>query len=107
VLVCVDPVESTVDEAVAAGAQLLVAHHPLLLKGVHGVGTDTHKGRLVHRMVRAGLACMIHGVVPAWFTRTGSATVKRLYGEMRDRQPNFRSEAAAFLTPQWQPEYEI
>ncbi|EWC63855.1 hypothetical protein YbgI [Actinokineospora spheciospongiae] len=55
-LVCVDPVESTVDEAVELGAQLLVAHHPLLLKGVHGVGADTPKGRLVHRMVRAGVA---------------------------------------------------
>ncbi|WP_156753923.1 Nif3-like dinuclear metal center hexameric protein [Actinokineospora pegani] len=55
-LLCVDPVESIVDEAVERGAQLIVAHHPLLLKGVHGVGTDTHKGRLVHRMVRAGIA---------------------------------------------------
>ena len=27
VLFCVDPVEATVDEAVQAGAQLLVAHH--------------------------------------------------------------------------------
>ncbi|HVK21915.1 MAG TPA: Nif3-like dinuclear metal center hexameric protein [Actinokineospora sp.] len=54
--VCVDVVESTVDEAIAAGAQLIVAHHPLLLRGVHGVGTDTPKGSLVHRMVRAGVA---------------------------------------------------
>jgi dinuclear metal center YbgI/SA1388 family protein len=57
VLVCVDVVEETVDEAVELGAQLIVAHHPLLLRGVHGVGTDTVKGRLVHRMIRAGIAC--------------------------------------------------
>jgi len=55
VLVCVDPVEETVEEAVDLGAQLIVAHHPLLLRGVHGVATDTAKGRLVHRMVRAGI----------------------------------------------------
>jgi len=84
----------------------------LLLKHPREVGETYAEHWLVASrfgllMVRAGLACMIHGVVPAWFTRTGSATVKRLYGEMRDRQPNFRSEAAAFLTPQWQPEYEI
>ena len=36
-------------------------------------------------MVRSGLACMIHGIVPALFTRTGSSMVKRLYGEMRAR----------------------
>ncbi|MTD58111.1 Nif3-like dinuclear metal center hexameric protein [Amycolatopsis pithecellobii] len=56
VLVCVDPVEATVDEAIERGAQLIVAHHPLLLRGVHGVPADTTKGRLVHRMIRAGIA---------------------------------------------------
>jgi dinuclear metal center YbgI/SA1388 family protein len=56
VLVCVDPVEETVGEAIELGAELIVAHHPLLLRSVHGVGTDTAKGRLVHRMVRGGVA---------------------------------------------------
>lgn len=53
---CVDPVSSTVDEAIGAGAQLLVAHHPLLLRGVHGVPANTPKGSLVHRSIRAGVA---------------------------------------------------
>jgi dinuclear metal center YbgI/SA1388 family protein len=56
VLVCVDPIESTVDEAIAGEAQLIIAHHPLLLRGVHGVPADTPKGGLVHRMIRAGCA---------------------------------------------------
>ncbi|SDZ38039.1 dinuclear metal center protein, YbgI/SA1388 family [Amycolatopsis xylanica] len=56
VLVCVDPVDETVDEAVELGARLIVAHHPLMLRGVHGVAADTTKGRLVHRMIRAGIA---------------------------------------------------
>ncbi|GAA2972538.1 Nif3-like dinuclear metal center hexameric protein [Actinokineospora diospyrosa] len=56
VLVCVDPTSSTVEEAVAAGAQLIVAHHPLLLKGVHGVPADTPKGSLVHQLIRNGIA---------------------------------------------------
>ena len=38
----------------AAGADLLVTHHPLLLTPVHGVPADDPKGRLVHRLVRAG-----------------------------------------------------
>ena len=41
VLVCVDPVESTVDEALELDCELIVAHHPLLLRGVHGVPADT------------------------------------------------------------------
>lgn len=56
ILVAVDPVPDTVDEALETGAQLLLAHHPLLLRGVHGVGADTPKGALVHRLVRAGAA---------------------------------------------------
>jgi len=56
VLVAVDPVPATVDEALRTGAQLLVTHHPLLLRGVHGVGADTPKGALVHRLVRGGAA---------------------------------------------------
>ncbi len=56
VLFAVDPVPETVDEAVGTGAQLLVTHHPLLLRGVHGVGADSPKGALVHRLVRGGTA---------------------------------------------------
>ncbi|MCW2717610.1 Nif3-like dinuclear metal center hexameric protein [Pseudonocardia sp.] len=54
VLVAVDPVPETVEEA--ADDQLLVTHHPLLLRGVHGVGADTPKGALVHRLIRNGTA---------------------------------------------------
>jgi dinuclear metal center YbgI/SA1388 family protein len=56
VLVAVDPVPATVDEALDTGAQLLLTHHPLLLRGVHGVGADTPKGALIHRLVRGGAA---------------------------------------------------
>jgi dinuclear metal center YbgI/SA1388 family protein len=54
ILICVDPVESTVDEALSINAQLVIAHHPLLLRGVHGVPASTPKGGLVHRLIRAG-----------------------------------------------------
>ncbi|MFC0114180.1 Nif3-like dinuclear metal center hexameric protein [Kibdelosporangium aridum] len=56
VLFCVDPTESTVDEAMEIGAQMIVAHHPLLLRGVHGVPANTPKGSLVHKLIRAGIA---------------------------------------------------
>lgn len=56
VLVAVDATPSTVDEAIDGGAGLLVVHHPLLLRGVHGVGADTPKGALIHRLIRAGVA---------------------------------------------------
>ncbi|WP_232837109.1 Nif3-like dinuclear metal center hexameric protein [Lentzea terrae] len=59
ILVCVDPTQSTVDEAVELGAQLVLAHHPLLLRGVNGVPADDPKGALVHKLIRnrAALYC--------------------------------------------------
>lgn len=56
VLFAVDPVAAVADEAVEWGADLVVTHHPLFLRGVHGVPATTPKGRLVHRLVRNGVA---------------------------------------------------
>lgn len=56
ILLAVDPTEAVVGEALEWGAQLVVAHHPLMLRGVHGVPATTAKGRLVHRLVRGGCA---------------------------------------------------
>jgi dinuclear metal center YbgI/SA1388 family protein len=54
-LFVVDCVPETVDEAVAVGAELIVAHHPLLLRGVSSVAPTTYKGRIVHRLIRADI----------------------------------------------------
>jgi dinuclear metal center YbgI/SA1388 family protein len=59
VVLAVDPVAGVVDEAIEAGAQLLVVHHPLLLRGVHSVAATTAKGRLLHRLIRAGCALYV------------------------------------------------
>ncbi len=56
VLFAVDVTEAVVEEAVTWGAQALVAHHPLLLRGVDSVAADRPKGALIHRLVRAGCA---------------------------------------------------
>lgn len=56
VLLAVDCVPATVTEAIDNGAGLLLTHHPLLLSGIRSVTTDTAKGALLHRMIRAGVA---------------------------------------------------
>ena len=56
VLLAVDPVDPVGEEALAWGADLIVTHHPLFLRGVHGVAATTAKGRLVHRLVSSGVA---------------------------------------------------
>jgi dinuclear metal center YbgI/SA1388 family protein len=59
VLFAVDPVAAVVDEALGWGAQLLVTHHPLFLRPVHGVPATTAKGRLVHRLISGGCALLV------------------------------------------------
>jgi hypothetical protein len=59
------------------------------------------------RMIAGGLACLVHGIVPSLFTRTGSNTVKSLYGTMKSRQPAYQARPPAFTEPEWQLEYEI
>ena len=54
ILLAVDPVEAVAEEAIELGAGLLVCHHPLFLKGVHGFAATTPKGRTVHRLTTAG-----------------------------------------------------
>ncbi|MPZ93831.1 MAG: Nif3-like dinuclear metal center hexameric protein [Propionibacteriales bacterium] len=59
VLFAVDPVHAVADEAVGWGADLLVTHHPLLLKPVHGVAAIDPKGRVVHCLLTNGVALQV------------------------------------------------
>ena len=56
VAVCVDVTDAVVDWAIDRGAGMIVAHHPLLLRGVDSVAADTTKGRVIHRLIRSGVA---------------------------------------------------
>jgi dinuclear metal center YbgI/SA1388 family protein len=59
VLCVVDCVPETVDQALATGADLIVAHHPLLLKPVSSIAPDTYKGRIIHRLIRGDVALYV------------------------------------------------
>jgi dinuclear metal center YbgI/SA1388 family protein len=56
ILFAVDPVAAVADEALVWDADLVVTHHPLFLRPVHGVPATTPKGRLVHRFIAGGVA---------------------------------------------------
>lgn len=51
-----DCTERTARAAIEAGAQLLVVHHPFLLRGVNSVAADTPKGQVLHQLIRNGVA---------------------------------------------------
>ncbi|MET4136822.1 Nif3-like dinuclear metal center hexameric protein [Pseudarthrobacter sp. PvP090] len=54
ILFAVDPTLEVIEEAIEFGAELLITHHPLLLKGVTSVAATTAKGRAVHRLIESG-----------------------------------------------------
>jgi dinuclear metal center YbgI/SA1388 family protein len=55
----VDPTLAVIEEAREHGADLLVTHHPLLLRGVHSVATTTAKGASVTSLVTGGVALYV------------------------------------------------
>lgn len=58
VLFAVDPTLAVAEEAAAWGADLLVVHHPLFLKPVHGFAATTPKGRTLATLAHAGCALL-------------------------------------------------
>lgn len=58
ILLAVDPVTATVEEALEWGADLMITHHPLMLRGVHTVSEDTAKGALVSKLIRGNCALL-------------------------------------------------
>jgi dinuclear metal center YbgI/SA1388 family protein len=54
ILLAVDPVQVVADEAVDAGADLVITHHPLYLRGTSSVAATTPKGRVVHTLLTHG-----------------------------------------------------
>ncbi|MDO9457426.1 Nif3-like dinuclear metal center hexameric protein [Nocardioides sp.] len=58
VMLAVDATAEVAAEAAEWGADLLVVHHPLFLKGVHGFAATTPKGRTLSTLVGAGCALL-------------------------------------------------
>ncbi|MEZ0580414.1 Nif3-like dinuclear metal center hexameric protein [Nocardioides sp. MH1] len=58
VMFAVDPTPEVAEEAADWKADLLVVHHPLFLKPVHGFAATTPKGRTLATLARAGCALL-------------------------------------------------
>ena len=56
ILVCLDVREETVARAKAEDFQMIVAHHPVIFKGLKKLRTDLPDGRLLGALIRFGIA---------------------------------------------------
>jgi len=55
VLLALDMDEEVLDEALELKAGLVITHHPLLLKGIKQIREDRLPGRLISKIIRAGI----------------------------------------------------
>ena len=62
----------------------------------HGVGAV----RIGAQLVGAGIACMVHALVPGWFTQTAGKTITGMHAHMMNRK-------AGAENPENWPDYEI
>ncbi|WP_394938290.1 Nif3-like dinuclear metal center hexameric protein [Psychromicrobium sp. YIM B11713] len=58
ILFAVDPTLEVVQEALDWGADLLISHHPLMLRGVTSVAATSGKGKVVHALIEGGCALL-------------------------------------------------
>lgn len=56
VLVCLDPTETVIAEAIDRGCNLVVSHHPLIFKGLKQLTGSTNVQRAVAAAIRAGVS---------------------------------------------------
>lgn len=58
ILLAVDAVDAVVEEALATATDLLLVHHPLLLRGVTSIAEDQYKGFVLTSLIRGRCALL-------------------------------------------------
>ncbi|MDD7504768.1 MAG: Nif3-like dinuclear metal center hexameric protein [Actinomycetaceae bacterium] len=82
----VDPCEATIREAIDRGADLLITHHPLYLRGTSTVADVGGKGSWVHELIRGGCA-LFAAHTNADAAQEGSATALANLLGLVDQRP--------------------
>ena len=89
----------TVDRNSSGPVRRLFLDHPRSL-GMSWAGHGIGAVKIGAELVGAGLACVVHAVVPGWFTQTAGKTVERMHDHMVRRK-------AGAANPEAWPDYEI
>ena len=87
----VDATVESIAEALQQGCDLIVAHHPLLLRGVTSVAESTYKGRVIADLIRGG-AALYAAHTNADVVPTGTSAQLAELLDLRDHEPLTLSE---------------
>ena len=92
-LLCVDVTEAVVDEAIELGVNLIIAHHPLLFRGLKQLTGSTPQERCVEKAIRHNIAIYsahtsmdsyLHGVSGRMAEKLGIADYRILIPSTND-----------------------
>ena len=56
IFVCLDVLDDTISRAIDVGAQMIVAHHPLIFRAIKNVRADLPLGKKISRLIQNNLA---------------------------------------------------
>ncbi len=56
IFVCLDVTDATIEQAIELGAQLIVAHHPLIFTAIKNIRTDLPLGKKISRLIKNDVA---------------------------------------------------
>ena len=56
VMVALDAIEEVIDEAIEKNVDLIVTHHPLLIKPINRISTDFTTGKLIHKLIKNNIS---------------------------------------------------
>lgn len=80
-------------------AHRLFIEHPRSL-GMTWAGHGAGAIAIGVKLIAAGAACLVHALVPGWFTQTAGKTIAGMYDHMQRRR-------AGAADPESWPDYEI
>ena len=90
ILVALDVTPAVLDEAEEKRAQLIVTHHPLMFRGTKRILEDDYEGRLICRMIRAGISMIAaHTNLDQSPLYSGSAALAQALNLQNIRQEGF------------------
>lgn len=55
ILVCLEVTEQVVEEAISKNIDLIIAHHPLIFKGLKTLAENTPQGKLISKLIRENM----------------------------------------------------
>jgi dinuclear metal center YbgI/SA1388 family protein len=56
VLICLDAIESVIDEAIANGSNLVISHHPIIFKGLKKITGSNYVERVIEKCIQNKIA---------------------------------------------------